>query len=591
MLMRKLLYNKALFWSAAAVVAVVLAVFLSRAFFMPAHGGDTAYRLERADSLKYVNPQEALRVLRLVRQDGVSRDADGARYALCVSMASVLSGRPLLNDSLISVALDYYSYGDDSLRKAETYYAAAITYRSFDDDKRALSYFNKAGTALQGCSSFSQLGYLLFRDWGLMLKAEKPYNEAMSMLSRAERYAVGMRDTAKIIEMRNLIGYEMMFMGDMDGALRQFVCTSAMAEASALPQQIAESFKNKAVANKYMGRLPQALESIDRAIACGGYSDMRKLYSVKGSVLADMGRLDSARHYMELSRKADHYYDMCTYYLGMSQIAKKQGLYAEALSMHEKYALYMDSTFEQMRGKKLSEMQRLYNYSVLRAERNALLLESNRLENTLLAILLSAVILIFVSLLLYRRWKSKMQSAIASKDNLLRQSISQIKDKNYELMLMQQNFRDREAELTYSLMGKEEELGRLRERQKELKMRIFELDEVVEKIGRTRRMNEKKKILSSSEIALSDGERTSLLESADLCFDDFVVRLRRQYPLLTVDDLCLCCLMRMHISNQDICILLALNDYTLRKRKYRMKTVKLGLTVGEVSLEDFIAAY
>ena len=531
--------------------------------------------LSRADSLKYSDPAKALRIVNGMGKDRGHED-HGALIALCKATATALSGAMPQNDSLAQVAVQYYSVHGDSLRKAEACYAAALTYRGFDDQRRALDFFQQAGTAMQGVKNGGLLGFMLYRDWGLLMKAEPPYTDATAKLSRAYGYASAMGDKERMAEAANLMGYEQMFAGDMKGAYGRFKAAASMALKAGARRQVAESYKNMAVACNYMGLYAEALGHIDKAMACGGHPDPKVLYSIKGSILAGLGRLDEARRFTAMSRKDGRYYDLATYYMLMYQIEKKEGNLSAALDMHERYALYLDSTYEQMRSQKISGMQRLYDYSTLRAERNALKLESSRLGYMALAAVALTLLVAVVAVLVYLRAKARAREAMALKDNLMSRSIARMKERNYELMKERQKFRDREAELSSSLMGKDEEIGRLRQRQQELKMRIFETDKVVAKIERTRSMNESKKIMSSQRIMLSEGEKAQLVQAADLCFDGFVERLKADFPTLSDDDLCLCCLMRMGVSNQDICILLGIGDYTLRKRKYRMKKVKMN---------------
>ena len=111
-----------------------------------------------------------------------------------MTTAEALAGNAVQNDSLARVALEGYCHGSDSLRKAEACYAAALTYRSLGDERRALGYFRQAGTALQGATGAHLAAFMIYRDWGLLIKAEPPYAEAEAKLTRAYRHAAAMTD-------------------------------------------------------------------------------------------------------------------------------------------------------------------------------------------------------------------------------------------------------------------------------------------------------------------------------------------------------------------------------------------------------------
>ena len=83
----------------------------------------------------------------------------------------------------------------------------------------------------------------------------------------------------------------------------------------------------------------------------------------------------------------------------------------------------------------------------------------------------------------------------------------------------------------------------------------------------------------------------NLFEAMNFCYDGFEKRLREEYSALTTDDVYVCCLLRMGVSNANIVLLLGSNEEALKKRKYRIKREKIGLGKDGLSLEDFLAKY
>lgn len=87
---------------------------------------------------------------------------------------------------------------------------------------------------------------------------------------------------------------------------------------------------------------------------------------------------------------------------------------------------------------------------------------------------------------------------------------------------------------------------------------------------------------------LSEEEWDDLLSAADLIFGQNLTRLKTAYPLLTDNDLRLCCLLRLGIPSKVIARIQGVSDASIYKAFYRIKTQKLRLSPGSESLEIFL---
>lgn len=76
---------------------------------------------------------------------------------------------------------------------------------------------------------------------------------------------------------------------------------------------------------------------------------------------------------------------------------------------------------------------------------------------------------------------------------------------------------------------------------------------------------------------LSEEEWDELLSATDLIFGQELTRLKTTYPLLTDNDLRLCCLLRLGISSKVIAGIQGVSDASIYKAFYRIKTQKLHL--------------
>jgi len=78
--------------------------------------------LHRAETLMNEYPDSALAVLNTLSPDAMGKNRTRALYALLYTQAQDKNYIDEVNDSLISVAVDYYRYTDDVRHKFLSYY-------------------------------------------------------------------------------------------------------------------------------------------------------------------------------------------------------------------------------------------------------------------------------------------------------------------------------------------------------------------------------------------------------------------------------------------------------------------------------------
>lgn len=138
------------------------------------------------------------------------------------------------------------------------------------------------------------------------------------------------------------------------------------------------------------------------------------------------------------------------------------------------------------------------------------------------------------------------------------------------------------------LLFKDEQLKRHILLSDKMREKALWTHEVMKKIKRVSGMSVKEKLTSG--LSLSVQEQKELLTLFDVCYDSFVSRLNQAFPLLSLSDLVLCCLIKVRIPPQDVLCLCNVDKQTLKKRKTRMKHQKMGIA-SDVSLDEFILNY
>ncbi len=512
-----------------------------------------------------------------------------ARLEMLRAIANFHNGVKPKDVSAAAMLQDRYADKGKSELKTIAMLCSALIYAGLNENDKAVKLFSMAEKAGGNEVSISTL-FVLYKQWGWTLRSEKPYTEAIDKFRKAERCAVRMGDYAKVAQAIDLQGWECLYANDNEKALQMFDRAISIASAHAT-SNIGMLLKSKASALEMSGRHSEALTVIEQAIAQLRNGNRHPLMAIKGVVLTSLGQFDSARVYINRGRQNDNFYQRASYLYDMSALEEAMGNYRAALAYKSAYAATLDSMYNQRHDTELVKVQRLYNYSVIAAERNKFANESQRRGIAIVAIVMLGVAIAAIGTLCYQRWRRRMTEAMMTKEKLQSRSIAQMKDRNYELMKTIQTMQEKEASLLNSLTDKELMVEDLRRQQRKLKETIMQTDEAIRKIEALKGMNEHKKIMSAKEIALSPTEMANIIEAVNLCYDNFTDRLVERFGDLSTEDLCLCCLLKMDTNAQDQCILLNTTDSTLRKRKYRLKNKKMALADGYASLDDFVKAF
>lgn len=516
-------------------------------------------------------------------------EEDHARYDVVKLLVGVNNKKESESDS---IAMAVEKYFNDSHNKNEVKAAALIAAgRAFEqtgDDEKAMPCYVHAAKLLEDSHQWALL-YIAYARWGWMLKVEPPFVEATAKLQIAEKYAKKLGDNNRMARILGMQGWTMLFQHKYDEAHKLFDKAITIANSNDSPW-LSWLYKSKASAFEMQANHSEALHYSNLAIAATKYPD-KGLYGIKGTCFIGLGMYDSARVYIERGRLDNHYYEKATYYSELSDLERGKGNLLAALQYKELFCQYVDSQYEEDRNKQLAQVARRYNYAIVAAERDNLQLANQRKTALVVALIgiLCAIAAVFVYL--HQRYRHRTENALRIKENLLQQTLSQLKAHNYELMKTQREAQDRQMELMASLSSKDEQIEQLRQQQSELKVKMLSNSDVIHKIEQLPSMNEKKKITSARNIALTSEEQQNLIDSTNVCYDNFASRLVEQFNDLSTDDVCLCCLLKLGVSAQDQGLLLNISDATLRTRKYRLKKKKMALSDEYETLNDFLGSF
>ncbi len=285
----------------------------------------------RADSARWL----------LQQVDSVMTDGQRARYALLWTQALHKCRIPLESDSLINVAVDYYTESDDRHRLAKSLLYKGLVHKQNHQVEQAVEAFVASEQAFEGVED-NQYKALLFNHYGALLMKQEMFDEALEYHKKSYQYQIKGDSVHYIISACGQIAtiYKLKHLPDSveayykrgmsykdslsDGRKRNYYLllqsyatflmeSDNYSEAERLLQECLTNMKDSnyyhalysALTTLYYEKREyetaltygwRVIESTDSLTVCGGYLRLYKIYK-------DMGQMDSAFHYHNLYRQ------------------------------------------------------------------------------------------------------------------------------------------------------------------------------------------------------------------------------------------------------------------------------------------------
>ena len=100
-----------------------------------------------------------------------------------------------------------------------------------------------------------------------------------------------------------------------------------------------------------------------------------------------------------------------------------------------------------------------------------------------------------------------------------------------------------------------------------------------------------KELRLSPKYIKTQGEWEEIIESVNVLYDNYTIRLNQRYQSLTESDIQICILIKLHLNNSTIATLIGISPASVTKRKQRLKE-RMGLDLGENgSLDMYLYDY
>ena len=364
------------------------------------HGADNS-QLTFADTLLAQNQsEEALQILELLNTTSFTHN-DKAYHALLITQAHYARHIAATEDSTINLAVKYYKTHNDREK-----YARALLYQGCVN--KELGHLDKAITCLRQAEDMAGNEDLKTRALAKMMMGELYQSQvigAKTLGASKYREALDLFNVLddkhnQIICLSELGGLYRINKEKQDSALHYINAAIDLSIREIEPQYVVANYFSRAEYRAARGDYEGAKDDAIEAISWKGKIKIHpRIHYTAASAYLHLGRLDSARYFLQQAPELTTAADSIMYYQLLADLARRENKVDDAINYLNMTHYLADSVTMSSMNDKLLEAENKYD-SQQAALENALL--SSRLRGTLLGLTLLALIAGALAFLVWR---------------------------------------------------------------------------------------------------------------------------------------------------------------------------------------------
>ena len=569
-----------------------------------------AMMLQRADSLMEEHPDSSLTILEKITSPEKLSQGDYALWCLLITQARDKNYITHTSDSLINIAVNYFSKKGDPSRMAQSYYVQGRVENDLESYEKALTAYLNARKYVQQTNHDrlnarinNHLG-TLYLNQGFYLKSKICYEQALSS------FVKGNDTTGTVNALRN-IGDSFYSLGQNDSALFYLNKAYLLANEGNVNSQ-------KAYVFAYLGNVYEAFGDLQQALYYNLQSlnypheinlQYSRLYTI-AELYDELQRPDSAFFYAKKALESPDIYHRCGMNRLLYHLYFKQHEYDKAYFHNKQYDLLKDSIHSESQSVKLAKVEALYNKDRLVYEKQQ---QKQEDEIKILALLFLFVIIGIVFLWIYQRSKEQLRqykehlrenellihkneerihdlskekerqvALLSSSQETAEQKIEELNDKRMALQAnidqVEQIMMDLSDE-NKSLLQEKEELQR-----KIKNAPVLPVSDARENQNKIYTENAKRlnkiilqddpvfaPLLNSNVNKVTAEQWQEIENEVNRLYNDFTLRLSSQFPWMNDNNRMLLCLLKLSVPNKTIAQYLCIDERSVVKQKRRIR--------------------
>ena len=540
-------------------------------------------------------PDSALNLLKGIHDPEKLWGESQATYALLMTQAMDKNYMKFSSDSLIALALNYYTITQTS----PIMYAKALFYHGrvmleLDKEEEALKSFLAAKDVYERTKDHKMLA-LILEEIGMINRRQELFDDALSYFREALDTHIRLKDSLGIISVSQNIARVYLFKSQWDSCSYYY--------NNALEIAVKKNLYEISILHE-LGILYRSMQELSEAeryflAAYEKETDEEKKYMEclsLGYLYMQMGQTENARKYLKMSAKSSKAYTQISAFDCLYFLEKDIDNFEEAIVYHE-LADSITNAMEELNSRELiASLQKKYENEKLQ---NDNLHMKVRYTNFMLWGMIA--FLIVVACMCYYYYKNR------NNKKKIAEIESQIRENEEEIERYQQEIEDiqisKDQVLKENLMLEENrtKVGELNGKIILLTMQNKTLSEHLKELGGELNVGTSSSsfihafrlLLAIKEGTLrgklSNEERQKLFSLFDLMYWNYVTRLLERAPTLTKHDLEICCFLKFGLTHEELSCIFHTTSDSVTRAKGRLKG-RLGVSPQD-DLDTFLKEF
>lgn len=529
-------------------------------------------------------PDSALNLLKGIHDPEKLWGESQATYALLMTQAMDKNYMKFSSDSLIALALNYYTITQTS----PIMYAKALFYHGrvmleLDKEEEALKSFLAAKDVYERTKDHKMLA-LIAEEVGMINRKQDLYDDALTNFREALTTYKQLKDSLSVISASLNIARVYLFKSEWDSCSLYY--------NNALEIAVQKNYLSEITILHELGILYRSMQNLSEAeryflAAYEKETDEEKKYMEclsLGYLYMQMGQTENARKYLIMSANSSKAYTQLSAYDCLYFLEKDIDNFEEAIVYHE-LADSITNAMEELNSRELiASLQKKYENEKLRNDNLQM-----KVRYTNFILWGTIAFLFVVACMCYYYYKNRNNKKKIAEIEL------QIQENEEEIERYQQEIEDiqisKDQVLKENLMLEENrtKVGELNGKIVLLTMQNKTLSEHLKELGGELNVG----ISSGSFIhafrlllaikegtlrgKLSNEERQKLFSLFDLIYWNYVSRLLERAPTLTKHDLEICCFLKFGLSHEELSCIFHTTSDSVTRAKGRLKG-RLGIS-------------
>ena len=529
-------------------------------------------------------PDSALNLLKGIHDPEKLWGESQATYALLMTQAMDKNYMKFSSDSLIALALNYYTITQTS----PIMYAKALFYHGrvmleLDKEEEALKSFLAAKDVYERTKDHKMLA-LIAEEVGMINRKQDLYDDALTNFREALTTYKQLKDSLSVISASLNIARVYLFKSEWDSCSLYY--------NNALEIAVQKNYLSEITILHELGILYRSMQNLSEAeryflAAYEKETDEEKKYMEclsLGYLYMQMGQTENARKYLIMSANSSKAYTQISAYDCLYFLEKDIDNFEEAIVYHE-LADSITNAMEELNSRELiASLQKKYENEKLRNDNLQM-----KVRYTNFILWGTIAFLFVVACMCYYYYKNRNNKKKIAEIEL------QIQENEEEIERYQQELEDiqisKDQVLKENLMLEENrtKVGELNGKIVLLTMQNKTLSEHLKELGGELNVG----ISSGSFIhafrlllaikegtlrgKLSNEERQKLFSLFDLIYWNYVSRLLERAPTLTKHDLEICCFLKFGLSHEELSCIFHTTSDSVTRAKGRLKG-RLGIS-------------